>query len=281
MDQAVCCYRHPDRETGIHCSRCGRPICPDCMISASVGFHCPECLRDQDPGRNRGGHQHHVGVPRPRTLAGGTLSANPRLVTIVLIALNVAVFVAEQSHSALKIEYGLYGPAIAHGQWYRLITATFLHENVTHIGLNMLSLWWIGPSVEAALGRARYLALYMLSGLGGSALSFLLSPANTLGIGASGAIFGLLGALFVLVRRVRGDMRPIVFLIVLNLVFSFSVSGIDWRAHVGGLVTGVLIAFGMVHAPRDRRALVQWGTCAALLVVQLIVIALAATRYTG
>jgi membrane associated rhomboid family serine protease len=271
MDQAVCCYRHPGRETGIRCSRCDRPICPDCMVSASVGFHCPECVSE---GRR-------TAPPPPRTIAGGALTANPRLVTIILIAINVAVFIAEQLNGSLELDYGLIGPAIAHGQWYRLVTAMFLHEGPTHIGLNMLSLWWIGPSVEAALGRARYLTLYMLSGFGGSALSFLLSPANTLGLGASGAIFGLLGALFILVRRVRGDMRPIVILIVLNLVFSFAVANIDWRAHVGGLVTGVVIAIGMVYAPRQRRALVQWGTCAAMFVVALGVIAAAAAQYTG
>ncbi len=143
----------------------------------------------------------------------------------------------------------------------------------------MLSLWWIGPSVEAALGRLRYLTLYLLAGLGGSALSFLLAPANELGLGASGAIFGLLGALFVLMRRVHADLRPIVIMIVLNLVFSFTISNIDWRAHVGGLVTGAVVAYGMVHAPRERRALVQWGTCAAMLVVVLVMITVAALKY--
>ncbi len=269
MDQAVCCYRHPDRETGIRCSRCDRPICPDCMVSASVGFHCPECVSEG----------HRTAPPPPRTIAGGTLTANPRLVTMILIAVNVAVFIAEQVNHSLEARYGLFGPAIAQGQWYRLFTAMFLHEGPTHIGLNMLSLWWIGPSVEAALGRARYLTLYLLSGLGGSALSFLLSPDNTLGLGASGAIFGLLGALFILVRRVHGDMRPIVILIVLNLVFSFSVANIDWRAHVGGLVTGVLIAIGMVHAPRERRALVQWGTCVAVFALVCVVCAVAAVQH--
>ncbi len=271
MDQAVCCYRHPDRETGVRCTRCDRPICPDCMVSASVGFQCPGCINE---GRA-------TAPPAPRTMAGGTVTANPRLVTIILIVINLAVFVAVQSSGTLVYRLGLFPPEIADGQWYRLLTAVFLHQAIAHVGLNMLSLWWIGPSVEAALGRLRYLALYLLSGLGGSALSFLLAPANELGLGASGAIFGLLGAMFVLLRRVRADLKPIVILIVLNLVFTFTISNIDWRAHIGGLVTGGVIAYGMVHAPRARRALVQWGTCAGMLVVILAVIAMGAAQYTG
>jgi membrane associated rhomboid family serine protease len=135
--------------------------------------------------------------------------------------------------------------------------------------------------VEAALGRLRYLALYLLAGLGDSALSFLLAPSNELGLGASGAIFGLLGALFVLLRRVHADLRQIVILIVLNLVFSFTISDIDWRAHVGGLITGAAVAYGMVHAPRERRNLVQWGSYAGMLAVVVVVLVLGAMKYTG
>jgi membrane associated rhomboid family serine protease len=271
MDQAVCCYRHPDRESGIRCTRCERTICPDCMVSASVGFHCPDCLREGQ----------RTAPPPPRTIAGGRIAANPRLVTICLIVINVAVFVAQQVDKPLTLQASLLPPEIAGGEWYRLVTAMFLHLNPAHIGLNMLSLWFIGPAVEAAFGRSRYLALYLLSGLGGSALSFLLSPANVEGLGASGAIFGLLGALFVLVRRVRGNVGQIIGLIIANLVFSFAVPGIDWHAHIGGLVTGVLVTFGMVYAPRARRSLVQWGTCAAVLVLECVVIAVAAAQYTG
>ncbi|MDI5964321.1 rhomboid family intramembrane serine protease [Streptomyces sp. SL13] len=262
MEQVVSCYRHPDRETGVSCARCGRPICPDCMVSASVGFQCPSCLNE---GRQ-------TAPPPPRTVAGAVLAKRPPLVTIALILANVALFAAVHSNAALVQQLALNPAEIAQGQYYRLITAVFLHQALAHIGMNMLSLWWIGPAVENALGRARYLALYLVAGLGGSALSFLLLPANEYGLGASGAIFGLLGALFVLVRRVGGDLRQVVIVIVLNLVLTFSISGIDWRAHVGGLITGAAIAYGMVHAPRARRALVQWGTCAGMLVVVLVVI---------
>jgi membrane associated rhomboid family serine protease len=242
------------------------------MVDAAVGFQCPECVRDS---RRTGA------TAAPRTIAGGRLTHNPRLVTVALIAVNVALFIAQQVDKPLTFQASLIGPNVASGEWYRLFTSMFLHEGPTHIALNMLSLWWIGPSVEAALGRSRYLTLYLLSGLGGSALSFLLLPANTYGLGASGAIFGLLGGLFILVRRVHGDLRPIVILIVLNLIFSFAVAGIGWQAHLGGLVTGALITIGMVYAPRTRRALVQWGTCLAVGVLELVVIVVAAMQYTG
>ncbi|PWI41199.1 rhomboid family intramembrane serine protease [Streptomyces sp. ICBB 8177] len=283
MEQAVCCYRHPERETGVRCSRCGRPICPECMVSASVGFHCPECVADTRRAQAR---------VRPRTIAGGAVATNPRLVTMVLIGLNVAVFLAVRAYGdALVTDLGLIGKAydpasgqvvgVADGQWYRLLTAVFLHQQVPHIALNMLSLWWIGPPVEAALGRLRYLAVYLLSGLGGSALSFLLAPSNELGLGASGAIFGLLGALFVLMRRVKADLRPIVILIVLNLVFTFTMSDIDWRAHIGGLVTGAVVGYGMVHAPRERRDVVQWATCVVMLAVIIGVVYAGMVRING
>ncbi len=280
MDQAVCCYRHQDRATGVRCSRCDRPICPECMISASVGFQCPECL-----------HESRRSVPAPRTVAGGTVAANPRLVTMTLIGLNLAVFLAVQAYGDRLVQdlvlIGAWPPGspttgVAEGQWYRLLSAIFLHQAWQHIGFNMLSLWWIGPGLEAALGRVRFLALYLISGLGGSALSFLLADPYSGSLGASGAIFGLLGATFVLMRRLRYDLRPIVAIIALNLVFTFAQrSSIDWRAHVGGLVTGAIVAYGMVHAPRERRALVQWGTCVAMCLVIGAVVYAGVLRING
>jgi membrane associated rhomboid family serine protease len=278
MDDTVCCYQHQERETGVRCSRCERPICPQCMIPASVGFHCPECVaQDRRP------------MARPRTIADGAAVADPRLITMILIGVNAVVFLMVQAYgNPLVNDLGLipkaFDPYVGHtvgvavGQWYRLLTAVFLHQQLVHIGLNMLSLWWIGPSVELALGRIRYLTLYLLSGLGGSALSFLLAPANELGLGASGAIFGLLGAMFVLMRRLRLDARPVVILIALNLLFTFTIPDIDWRAHVGGLVTGTAITYAMVHAPRERRAPAQWGACAVALAVITGIVALGTIR---
>jgi membrane associated rhomboid family serine protease len=134
----------------------------------------------------------------------------------------------------------------------------------------MLSLWWIGAPLEAALGRARYLALYFTSGLAGSALTYLIAAPNQPSLGASGAIFGLFGATAVLMRRLRYDMRPVIALLVINLIFTFGWSNIAWQAHIGGLVGGVLVGYAMVHAPRQRRALVQYGVCALVLAAVVV-----------
>ncbi|WP_066945905.1 rhomboid family intramembrane serine protease [Streptomyces lushanensis] len=266
------CYRHPGRETGIRCTRCERPICPECMVDASVGFQCPECVR-QGSGSGRGPAPH-----QPRTLAGGTIAADPRLITKVLLGINVAVFIAVLAVGDgyrlvddLDLVGRAYDPATGHfvgvaeGQWYRLLTSAFLHQELWHIAFNMLSLWWLGGPLEAALGRIRFLALYLLSGLAGSAFTYLIASPNQGSLGASGAVFGLLGATAVVMRRLQYDMRPVFALLALNLLFTFTWPGIAWEAHVGGLVAGTVIAIGMVHAPRDRRALVQYGTCALVL----------------
>ncbi|WP_327710109.1 rhomboid family intramembrane serine protease [Streptomyces sp. NBC_00464] len=275
----VSCYRHPDRGTAIRCTRCDRPICPDCMVSASVGFQCPDCVRQGS------GTGHHPAASRPRTIAGGRIAADPRLVTKILLGINVAVFLAVLANDTLVNDLALLGRAVyydggppqgvAEGQWYRLVTSMFLHQEVWHIAFNMLGLWWLGGPLEAALGRARYLALYLLSGLAGSALTYWLAAPNQPSLGASGAIFGLLGATVVLMRRLNYDMRPVFTILAINLVITFNPwGGIAWQAHVGGLIAGALIAIGMVHAPRERRNLVQYGTCAvALIVVVLIVVA--------
>ncbi|WNF28264.1 rhomboid family intramembrane serine protease [Streptomyces sp. C11-1] len=270
------CYRHPGRETGISCTRCERPICTECMVSASVGFQCPDCVRQGS------GTGHHPAASRPRTLAGGTVAADPRLVTKILLGINLAVFVlVAAAGPTLLNDLTLLGRAwdptpppgsiegVAEGQWYRLVTSMFLHQEVWHIGFNMLGLWWLGGQLEAALGRSRYLALYLLSGLAGSALTYLIAAPNQGSLGASGAVYGLFGATAVLMRRMNYDMRPVLVLLALNLVFTFTWGGIAWEAHVGGLVAGVAIALGMVHAPREHRTLVQAGTCALVLLATL------------
>ncbi|OIK05750.1 rhomboid family intramembrane serine protease [Streptomyces monashensis] len=272
------CYRHPDRETGVRCTRCERPICPACMISASVGFQCPECVR----GGSGTGHAPEASAPR--TIAGGTMTADPRLLTKLLIGINVAVFLAQQAigdtvteHFELigRAQYSLFGPlqGVAEGQYYRLVTAMFLHSptNFTHILFNMLSLWWIGGPLEAALGRARYISLYLVSGLAGSALTYLLASPVEPSLGASGAIFGLFGATGVLMRRLNYDLRPLVGLLVINLIITFYPGfNIAWQAHIGGLVAGVAVGYAMVHAPREKRTLVQYGACAVVLVAVVV-----------
>ncbi|MFE9806329.1 rhomboid family intramembrane serine protease [Streptomyces sp. NPDC005227] len=264
------CYRHPDRETGVRCTRCERPICPECMVSASVGFQCPDCIRGGS------GTGHAPAATQPRTIAGGTIARDPRLATKVLIGLNVALYVVQQvAGDTFTDRFTLFGRAflagdiqgVAEGQWYRMLTSMFLHGSPIHIIFNMLSLWWLGGPLEAALGRARYLALYFISGLAGSALCYLLAAPNQPSLGASGAIFGLFGATAVLMRRLNYDMRPVIALLVINLIFTFGWSGIAWQAHIGGLVAGVVVGYAMVHAPRERRNLVQYGVCALFLVV--------------
>ncbi|CCK28867.1 integral membrane protein [Streptomyces davaonensis JCM 4913] len=267
------CYRHPDRETGVRCTRCERPICPECMVSASVGFQCPDCVRTGS------GTGHPPTAAQPRTVAGGNLTADPHLVTKILIGACLAAYLVQMAvGDSFTDNFSLIGQAyvphfgdvegVAEGQSYRLLTSMFLHGSVIHLLFNMLSLWWLGGPLEAALGRARYLALYFVSGLAGSALAYLLAEPNTATLGASGAIFGLFGATAVLMRRLNYDMRPIIALLAINLIFTFSPGfNISWQAHIGGLVAGVVIGYGMVHAPRERRALIQYGTVALVLAV--------------
>ncbi|GGN66083.1 rhomboid family intramembrane serine protease [Streptomyces albiflavescens] len=268
------CYRHPDRETGIRCTRCERPICPECMVSASVGFQCPDCVRSGS------GTGHSPAATQPRTLAGGTVTADTRLVTKILIGINLAIYLVQLSvGNAFTDRFDLFGHAVlsgqwqgvADGQWYRMLTSMFLHGSYIHILFNMLSLWWIGGPLEAALGRARYLTLYFVSGLAGSALSYLLAAPNQPSLGASGAIFGLFGATAVLMRRLNYDMRPVIALLVINLIFTFSPGfNIAWQAHIGGLIGGVLVGYAMVHAPRKRRNLTQYGVSALVLVAVVV-----------
>ncbi|MYW68925.1 rhomboid family intramembrane serine protease [Streptomyces sp. SID8379] len=278
------CYRHPDRQTGIRCTRCERPICPECMVSASVGFQCPECVRGGS------GTGHAPAANQPRTVAGGTIASDPRLVTKVLIGINVAVFIAAQISDTLLDHLVLVGSwppgpfapqeGVAAGEWYRLVTSMFAHYEIWHIAFNMLSLWWLGGPLEAALGRSRYLALYFVSGLAGGAVAYVFADPHTSTLGASGAIYGLFGATAVLMRRLNYDMRPVIGLLVINLIFTFTWAGISWQAHIGGLVAGVVVGYAMVHAPRERRSLIQFGTCGLLLAVVIVMILVRTAQLT-
>jgi membrane associated rhomboid family serine protease len=278
------CYRHPARETGVRCTRCERPICPDCMISASVGFQCPACVRGGS------GTGHAPDASRPRTLAGAPVAADPRLVTKILLGINVAVFIAVHLWSGLLNHLVLiasWPPApfspfegVAEGEWYRMVTAMFAHEQPWHLAFNMLSLWVLGRRLEQDLGRTRYLALYVTSGLAGSALSYLLAAPATASLGASGAIFGLFGAIAVVMRRSNEDMRPVIALLVISLIITFGWRDVAWEAHIGGLVAGLVIGYAMMHAPRGRRSLVQFGTCALVLLVIVVVTFLRTAQLT-
>ncbi|MGW7441677.1 rhomboid family intramembrane serine protease [Streptomyces sp. NPDC054849] len=290
-DRLPGCYRHPDRDTGISCTRCERPICPECMISASVGFQCPECVREGS------GTGHRPAANAPRTLAGGVVAADPHLITKILIGINVVVFLVALSVPSLVVQLELIGryrefpflagpvEGVSTGEYHRLMTSVFLHVEWWHIVGNMIGLWVIGGPLEAALGRARYLAVYLLSGLGASAFVYLLSAPNAATLGASGAVFGLLGATVVLVRRLRYEMRPVIVMVVLMLVLTFVPLGgglnVSWQAHVGGLVTGALVGLGMLTpAAGKTRTLVQWGTCVVAFLLATAVIVLRTAELT-
>ncbi|MFD0683904.1 rhomboid family intramembrane serine protease [Actinomadura fibrosa] len=264
------CYRHPGRETYVRCTRCDRYICADCMRDAAVGHQCVECVAEGNRGVRRA---------RPVTPLGarGPASAVPA-VTYSLIGLCVLAYLAELSSWQVITDYMMVGQAalrsgdvigVAEGEWYRLFTSMFLHQRggsfgITHILFNMWALWALGPALEQVLGRWRFLALYLLSGLGGSVLLYLVDPGNS-AVGASGAIFGLFGAYFVIGRRLGGQVGPIVFLLVINLVITFSVPDISWEGHVGGLVVGAALAVGFAYAPAAHRRLVHIGASVAML----------------
>jgi membrane associated rhomboid family serine protease len=241
------CYRHPDRETRVSCSSCGRPICPECMTPTPVGMRCPECASQ----RTR--------VVRNPTGTPSGFQASPA--TYVLIAINVIVFLVEiakgagglmsEQGSRFVEDFGLYGPSVAEGEWYRLLTSGFLHANLFHIGFNMLLLFFLGRLLEPALGTPRFLVLYFASLLAGSLGALILEP-NSLGIGASGAIFGLAGATFVIARGrgMEALAGQIGFLIVFNLIFSFTARNASVGAHLGGLIGGVICALIIVAGER-------------------------------
>lgn len=253
------CYRHPGRETGVSCTRCGRPVCPDCRVEAAVGFQCRECVR--------GGA---AGVRQARTEFGGGLARDGALVTKILIGINVAVWLVHYQLSwAAYSHLYMWGPGVADGEYYRMITSVFFHTAPWHIAMNMWSLWVLGPPLERLLGRWRFLALYLVAGLGGSALVLLADP-NAPTLGASGAIFGLLGALVVIQRKRGYELGPVLAILVVNLVATFAIPGISWEGHVGGLVAGALVAFGLAHAPQRNRSLVQAG--AVLLVLGAVAV---------
>jgi len=251
------CYRHPDRPTYVSCARCQRPVCPECMRSAAVGHQCVDCVA--------AGAQ---SIPQARTGAGGVLRSGRPVITYGLIAVNVLMFVLQMTSKGLERELVLWAPGVAGGEYYRLITSAFMHYGILHLLFNMWALYVIGPPLEAWLGRLRFGALYGLSALGGSVLVYLLAPIGAATAGASGAIFGLFGATFVLAKRLNFDIKWLVAIIAANLILTFTVPSISWQGHIGGLVTGAAIAALFVYTPRERhRNYVQGGVCAAVLVV--------------
>lgn len=275
------CYRHPDREALVRCTRCDRAICPECMREAAVGFHCPDDVAEGKRTQRQ-----------PRSSVGSVLRRSPPYVTGVLLALNVAAYIA----TGLTSPRGLQDPRFAQlyrdwqlqphivyvdDSYYRLLTAAFLHVSPLHIAVNMISLVFVGPYLEREIGSVRFTAVYLLSALGGSVAVYAFGSPLISVVGASGAIFGMLGACLVLVRQLGLDLQWLIGIVVLNFVFTFSVSGISRLGHVGGFVTGALAGAAIGGLPTMRRRLsgrIQVSGLTGLLVLLvLIVVARTAT----
>lgn len=264
---APTCWWHPDRKTGLRCTRCERYACTDCLREASVGYQCIDCVatgRREDKAREvahrRAGFGH-------RTVAGARHSRQ-LVVTPLLIAVNVLVFVVtviqaqslvDNEASQVFVGSSLLTPVMAAGEWWRLVTAGFLHFGPIHLLMNMLALYILGRELEPILGRARFVALYALSLVGGSAAVFAFADERAQTAGASGAVFGLLGAILIAAIRLKLDLTWILAMVGLNVAISF-VPGVSLLGHAGGFITGALVMAALVYAPERNRMPVQVGT---------------------
>ena len=271
--QTQVCYRHPRAETAVSCSNCGRPICTDCMVFSAVGIKCPECAGTPTGAKKA--------ATKMRT---ATSQGTGLMVTNALIVINVIAYLAQASGSgSLGNPAGevfqrgyLDATTVASGEWWRLVTNEFLHGNPIHLFFNMLMLWWFGRPLEALLGKARFLAVYFLSILCGSAGALLVSP-DVATIGASGAVFGILGAGLVLERnRINVFGGSALFVVILNLAFTFTVSYVSIGGHVGGLIGGaltvlVLSHFGRGHAIYGRLDFVSIAGLVAIAAGSLVI----------
>ena len=291
------CYRHPGRESYIRCQRCDRTICPDCMRDAAVGFHCPSCVAEGARSTRQ-----------QRAPYGGTRSANPALTSMVLIGINVAVWLAIMAtggrasdlvdrlaltarglcevgggaryypnlpEQACGLGEGLtWVGGVSDGAWWQLVTSMFTHVEIWHLGFNMMALWFLGPQLELAVGRLRFLALFLLSGLTGSAVVYWFAGEQVQTLGASGAIFGLLGALLVVAVKVGGNVSQLGIWLLLNAVITFTFPNISWQGHLGGFLGGLAVGAVLVFAPRQGRT--GWQAAGLALVAVLVLVAILA-----
>ena len=294
------CYRHPGREAYIHCQRCGKVICPDCMRDSAVGFQCPDCVKEGARSTRSG-----------RTAYGGLRPSNAGITSMVIIGLNVLVWLmivssggrgsklvdklalipfgqcgslrssggyypgvpSEGVCTQLIRGDGVWHPGVADGAYWQVLTSAFTHVEVWHIGFNMLALWVLGPQLELAIGRARFIALYLVSALAGSALVLWAAPTDTSTLGASAATFGLMGALLVLAYKVRGNVQQILMWIGINAVLTLTISGISWQGHLGGFLGGLATGAVLVYAPRKNRTQLQIAGVSVIAIVVLTAIA--------
>ena len=251
------CYRHPSRETGVSCSSCGNPICTECMTPTPVGMRCPDCAGQ-----------------RTKVRTARSITGEPN-VTYALIAINVAAFLAQmlaagsgRARSGSVYENGvLFGPWVDEGEWWRLVSSGFLHADPIHLLLNMVVLYFLGQLLEPALGPVKFVAVYFTSLLAGSLGVMLLEPASA-AVGASGAVYGLMGATVVIMRD-RGIPVMQTFigpLIIINLLFTLAIPGISIGAHLGGLVGGGIAALLILQADRRRSTALGLAACALIAV---------------
>ena len=251
-DTPPVCPRHPDRVAYVRCQRCDRPTCPQCQVPSAVGVHCVDCARKNASSRR--------GVS---SLLGGR-AITDALVTKGLVIACVTIYLVQMALPSLGAQFA-FVPAVASSQPWRFMTTAFLHASLMHLAFNMWALWVLGSALEPILGRWRFAALCALSALGGSTMIYWLAsptaPASwlTSTVGASGAVFGLFAALFIIQRRFGRDTRAIVGLLVLNLAISFIGANISWQGHLGGLVTGAIVAALYAWAPRNKRTV--YGVC--------------------
>ncbi len=288
MAETLTCYRHPDRETGVSCSECGRGLCPDCMRFAPVGIRCPEHAGEAQ------------GAKRVVQRVQSQTTRNVGWVAKGLVGVNVGIYLLQLAQGApvnanagsIFVDGALFASrvdqqgeliGVAHGEWWRLLTAAFLHYGPIHLGMNMLAVWWIGRPLESWLGPVRYILLYVVSGLAGSAGALIASP-NAVTVGASGAIFGILGAAIVLERQqtyVLGGSA--ITLLVVNLAFTFAVPGISIGGHLGGLAGGALAILALSQLGKRSAVYSRFdlASIASLLAIGVVSVAVAYLKIRG
>ncbi|MFF3026435.1 MULTISPECIES: rhomboid family intramembrane serine protease [unclassified Microbacterium] len=274
------CYRHPDRQSFVLCQRCMRTVCPECQTQAAVGVICPECMKEDRKNRTPAQKKAARRWGGGGAIATATRSGRP-VVTYALLA--VTSFIG-----LLQLIPGGFGDQITDLLYFRsvylypnlsvfpfepwrLLTALFVHGSFIHLALNMLALWMLGQIVEPMLGRSRFLALYLISGLGGSVVAACLAPLNGL-VGASGAIFGLMAALLIIGRHLGGNVTGILIILGVNFAFGLFAGGISWQAHLGGIITGALVAFVYTRTRRREQRVWQIVLLAVITILLIVVV---------
>lgn len=273
------CYRHPNRQSYVLCQRCGRTICPECQTPAAVGVHCPECMKEARQSAPK---------TKPRIVTAFRSNSDAPVVTWSIMALSAVVFLLQYltggPSTGWVTQQFIYYPPYTEFEPWRMLTAVFLHGSVLHILINMYSLYIFGPILERLLGRWRFAALFLLSGFGGSVAVLFLAPGSAV-LGASGAIFGLVGAFFVIQRKLGGNNLQLMIVIGINVVIGFVIPNIAWQAHLGGLVVGALVALVFLRtrpaSKKNQQRLLLGAVLLGLIVLSFAGVALLYARFGG